>query len=319
MIERDSLFIIYFLRAVVSFLCPGFESPHHVSKRSRTGQATPPSSPAETTDRACSPHAEVKPKTTPEEDKHRFFNLRADRVESLLMRVRRPRNDDIQMSTRTKTLSVVKRKLMNQLRVPTRSNPSFHLYREIELMHPNAAKSIFWDLQRSGPFLRGNSVYYNWETDDNETMRQWFALHERRAAGIGHGILRSHGQVFVMARPPFLAEHQSNEEAEGVRITCGIMTLNSRGGVRFAPPPDPEMDTPEAAKERRERAEVDTKMAWTLVKSLAERGSCDLCRNWYYSLAERFGSEWLSYLTEAIDTTDDDEDPPEVNSDEEAA
>ena len=208
------------------------------NKQQKTDDSLPPTPQAkETHDQGCSPHAQVRPKYTPEEEKHKFFNMREDRAEAMLRMVRRPKNDDIQHSTRPKTLAVIKRKLMNQLRVSTRSNPSFHLFREIELLTVQAAKSIFFDLARKGPFVRGRSVYYNWETDSNEEMKKWFSLHERRPAGVGHGILRSHGQVLVMARPPMLVEHQSNEEAEGIKITCGVMTLSSHGVARFAPPP----------------------------------------------------------------------------------
>ena len=289
------------------------------NKQQKTDDSLPPTPPAkETHDQGCSPHAQVRPKYTPEEEKHKFFNMREDRAEAMLRMVRRPKNDDIQHSTRPKTLAVVKRKLMNQLRVPTRSNPSFHLFREIELMTVQAAKSIFFDLTRKGPFVRGRSVYYNWETDSNEEMKKLFSLHERRPAGVGHGILRSHGQVLVMARPPMLVEHQSHEEAEGIKITCGVMTLSSHGVARFAPPPDPDSDTPEAAKERAARAAVDTAQAWELMKELAERGTSTMDRHWFYSLAQRFGSTWMSYLTEEIDSgpeeTADEEEPEDVNS-----
>ena len=81
-------------------------------------------------------------------------------------------------------------------------------------MHIQAAKSIFFDLNRTGPTVKGKSVYYNWETDSNATMKAWFALHERRPKGVGQAILRSHGQILVMARAPLLVEHQSNEEAD---------------------------------------------------------------------------------------------------------
>ena len=277
----------------------------NVAKRKSISQ---PPTPPQAEDRACSPHAQVRPKYTPEAEKHSYFNMREDRAEALLRLVRRPRNDDIQMSTRPKTLAVLKKRLMNQLRVPTRSNPSFHLYREVELMHIQAAKSIFFDLKRTGPTVRGKSVYYNWETDSNATMKAWFALHERRPKGVGQAILRSHGQILVMARAPLLVEHQSNEEAEGIRLTCGVMTLHCSGVARFAPPPDQEVDTPEALKVRQERAEEDTLFAWGLIKELAERGTTDMDRHWYYSLSERFGKTWLSYLTEEIDSSE-----PELN------
>ena len=292
---------------LVIFVPTGFDSPAPHSKQpvSRSEETR------QVTDAASSPHAEVRPKYTPEEQKHRFFNMRNDQVESLLYRVRRPKNDDIDHATRPKTIAVLKRKLINQLRIPTRSNPSFHLYREVDLMTPNAAKAIFWDLKRSGPHLRGKSLYYNWETDDPKVIKQWFSLQDRRKNGIGQAMMRSHGQVLVMARPPFLAEHQSNEEAEGLKVTCGVMTLNCRGVPRFAPPPDPEEDSPNAAEERKKRADEDTAWAWELVKELAERGSCDLDRHWYYALSERFGATWLSYLTEAIDSSPSESELPE--------
>ena len=298
----------------------GFQSPNGRKKRASSRDPTPPPTPEpEMTDRACSPHAQVRPKYTPEADKHAYFNMRADRAESLLMLVRRPRNDDLQKSTRPKTLAVLKRKLMTQLRVPTRSNPSFHLYREVDILPGQAAKSIFFDIPRTGPVLRGNSVYYNWETDNHELMAKWFALHERRKNGIHHAMMRSHGMLLVMARPPLLVEHQSNEEADGIKLTCGVMTLHCRGVPRFAPPPPPDLDNPQEAALRQQRADKDLAVAWELVKELAERETCHLDRHWYYSLAERFGRTWLSYLTEAIDTSESDEPADLENSEAEEA
>ena len=285
-------------------LAAGFESPSDATRRSSKRPASEPATPKQVEERGCSPHAQVRPKYTPEEEKHRYFNMREDRAEAMLRLVRRPRNDDIQFPTRLKHLAVVKRKLINQLRVPTRSNPSFHLYREVDLMSCQASKSVFFDLTRRGPTCRGKSVYYNWETDSNAEIKKWFNLNERRAKGVGQAMLRSHGQVLVMARAPFLVEHQSNEEAEGLKLTCGIMTLHCRGTPRFAPPPDPETDTPDAMAARQQRAEEDTEFAWSLMKELAERGSCTLDRHWYYSLADRYGSTWLSYLTEEMCSSD---------------
>ena len=245
--------------------------------------------------------------------------MRMEKAERLLNLVRRVKPTDMTLSIRPKLMAVIKRKLMNQLRVPTRGNPSFHLYRDVDLMTAQAAKSVFFDLKKKGPFLRGKSIYYNFETDSNQVMKSWFALEERRDTGMGHALLRSHGSVLVMARPPMLVEHQCHDEAEGIKISCGVMTLNCRGVPRFAPPPAPELDTPAAAKERQLAAERDLNMAWRLVQLLAERGTCTLDRHWYYALAERFDNSWLSYLTEECDLSPDTSDGEviEENSEEE--
>ena len=54
-----------------------------------------------------------------------------------------------------------------------------------------------------------------WETDNNTVMRKFYHLEDRRENGIGMGMMRNKGQVFVMARTPFLVEHISNDEADG--------------------------------------------------------------------------------------------------------
>ena len=71
---------------------------------------------------STSPHQLVRPYHTPEEQKHKYFNMRADRAEALLNLVRRRQKDDIEQPTRNKVMAVLKRKLINQLRVPTRAN-----------------------------------------------------------------------------------------------------------------------------------------------------------------------------------------------------
>ena len=293
-------------------LPPGLESPRQ-AKKARSAASTPDLS--TTAEMSTSPHQLVRPYHTPEEQKHKYFNMRADRAEALLNLVRRRQKDDIEQPTRNKVMAVLKRKLINQLRVPTRANASFHLYREVDLVTCQAAKSVFFDLKRTGPFLRGNSSYYNFETDDHAVMRQWFSLQLPRTNGIGHAMMRSHGQVLVMARPPFLIEHQSNEEeAEGLKLTAGIMTLNCRGTPRYAPPPPPEEDSAALRLERKAAADRDLEVAWSLVMELAEKGSCKLDPHWYLTLGQKFGRTWLSYLS---DQEGMDSEPGEAENSEE--
>ena len=286
-----------------------------MNKTSKRIRSPEPEASSQVAEAACSPMERVKPYWTPEAEKHALYNMRADRAEAMLNLVRRNRKDDITLSTRVKAIAVIKRKLINQLRVPTRANSHYHLFRELDLVHVQAAKSIFFDMKKIGPTLRGSSVYYNFETDDHQVMKRWFALEERRPNGIGHAMMRCHGQVLVMARPPFLIEHQSNDEAEGLKMTAGMMTLNSRGVPRFAPPPAAEFDTEEAAQERQRKADADVQVAWSLVAELATRGGCALDRHWYLSLAERFDKSWLSCLSDhegqssdasAVNSTDEE-------------
>ena len=253
----------------------------------------------------------TSPMPSPE---HPDYMMRPERAEKLLNLVRRKKPGEMELSNRLKLMAVLKRKLLNQLRVPTSSNPSFHMYREVDLMTAQAAKSVFFDLRRSGPYLRGKSIYWNFETDCNLTMRRWFSLEERRVTAVGHAVMRSHGQVLVMARPPMLVEHQTHDEAEGIRLTAGMMTLNCRGIPRLAPPPLPENDSEEEAKRRQEAADKDLEVAWGLVKELAERGSCKLDRHWFFSLADRYGACWRSYLS---DQEGNDSEINEENSEEE--
>ena len=269
----------------------GFNSPAAKKQRSRT----------EDTEEASRAEIATSPIRTPEQAFHPDYNMSAFRAQKLLELCRRSKATDperLKLSTRPKMLAVIKRKLINQLRVPTASNPSYHLYRELDLLTAQAARSAFFDLKQIGPFLRGKSVYHNYETDSCEMMKKWFALEERRGNGMGQAMMRSHGQVLVMARPPFLIEHQTHDEAEGIRMTAGILTLNCRGVARFAPPPAPEMDTPEQAAKRQQLADKDLDFAWSLVKLLAERETCRLDHHWYEELAERFGRRWLSYLSD---------------------
>ena len=83
---------------------------------------------------------------TPENQKHRFYNMSADKAEQLLQMA--GRKDSDQWAPRQKMVSVIKRKLINKMLVPTRANAKFHLYLEIELVPSLAAKSIFFGLKR---------------------------------------------------------------------------------------------------------------------------------------------------------------------------
>ena len=288
----------------------GFDSPLVKKARKITPQEE-----AEVEDSATSPIQ------TPEHWMHADYWMRAEKAEKMLELVKRVKPDFQKLQTRPKLMAVLKRKLINNLRVPTASNPSFHLYREVDLMTAQQARSVFFDLVKKGPFLRGKSIYYNFEADMPDTMTKWFCLEERRENGIGQAMMRSHGSVLVMARPPFLIEHQTHDEAEGIKMTAGIMTLNCRGVPRFAQPPSPENDSPEAARERQKLADRDLSVAWSLVKRLAERGTCHLDRHWFLTMAEKFGAEWKSYLTEDCDMdpdTSDFEEVLEVDSEAEA-
>ena len=259
-----------------------------------------------------SPHQKVKPEHTPDEEKHKWFNMRADKAEALLDMCYK---SDVELSKRTKIVAVLKRKLAASLLVPTSNNASFHIFKEVELVTAQATRAIFFDLTRTGPTKRGSSVYYNFETDSCNLMRKWFSLEERRENGLGMAMLRNKGQVLVMARPPFLVEHMSNEEAECVKMTAGLMTLNCRGIPRFAPPPPANQDSEEDQKERQRAADAHLTYAWFLIKEMAERG-CQLDRHWYYSLASRFGRTWLSYLSDE-DASESEEGSQEVEEEEE--
>ena len=95
----------------------GFESPAQKRQRSVVNDES-----AAMKESATS-HA-TSPMPSPE---HPDFMMRPERAEKLLNLVRRKKWDDLTLSRRPKLLAVLKRKLLNQLRVPTASNPTFHL------------------------------------------------------------------------------------------------------------------------------------------------------------------------------------------------
>ena len=260
-------------------------------------------------DTGTSPHLDVRP-STPLDKKHAILNLSLEKAEALLQRTRRK---DTELSTRSKIIAVLKKKLINQLKVPTSANPSFHLYREVDLLHTQAAKSVFWDFTRTGPTKKGKNLYYNWECDSNETIGQWFKLEERRENGIGQAMMRNKGQVLVMARPPLLVEHQENEETEGVKLTAGLMTLNCRGVARFAPPPPPEENTADDQAAREAAAARDEEYAWGLAKAYALRGEV-MDRHWYRVLHQKFPD--VGFLTWLMESSDEETDSAEATEEE---
>ena len=248
-----------------------------------------------TSESTTSPHLPMRP-FTPEEQKHEFYDMDAGKANWLLHRANR---DGMQHSSRARAISVIKRKLRNQLLTPTSGNPSFHLFREIDLLSVTACKSIFWDFEKKhGPTRRYGTIYTNWEATNNSTLKSWFRLDEKRELGCGQAMLRNKGQVLVMARLPCLVEHQESEECDGIKITCGLMTLNCKGVPRFAPPPPEHEDSPEDQEERMAAAARDEAFAWTLAKEMADRG-CNMDKHWYHQLARRYGKEYLHYMTDS--------------------
>ena len=77
---------------------------------------------------ATSPMMAVRPKTT-DEEKHKWFNMRADKAAALLDLCYK---SDTVLSTRQKIVAVIKRKLANSLLIPTSANASFHGAMQIE-------------------------------------------------------------------------------------------------------------------------------------------------------------------------------------------
>ena len=49
-------------------------------------------------DSAVSPHKQVRPKYTPEEEKYKLYNMKADPAEAMLNLVRRACKDDLEYS-----------------------------------------------------------------------------------------------------------------------------------------------------------------------------------------------------------------------------
>ena len=95
------------------------------------------------TDAGTSPHQEVKPARTPEALRHKWFDMDVKKAEFLLDLSHRSDLPDQSFSDRGKLLAIIKRKLINQLLVPTSgAKASYHLWREIEPIKRNAAKSV---------------------------------------------------------------------------------------------------------------------------------------------------------------------------------
>ena len=83
---------------------------------------------------------------TPESQKSAWYNMSQVKAERLLQAAGRKEQD--LYCPRQKMVSVIKRQIVNKLLVPTRANAKFHLYAEVELVPSQAAKSIFFDLDR---------------------------------------------------------------------------------------------------------------------------------------------------------------------------
>ena len=146
---------------------------------------------------ATYPHQAVR-LPTPDEERHKWYNMRADKAEALLDLCYK---SDVTFSSRLKIMSIIKRKLLNALVVPTSGNATFHIYKEVDVITCQAARAIFFALKRIGPVKRHQTVSYHFESESNDLMKSWFGLEERRENGIGQAMLRNKGQVSASSRP----------------------------------------------------------------------------------------------------------------------
>ena len=160
---------------------------------------------------------------------------------------------------------------------------------------------MFFDFKRTGPIRRGNLIYYNWECDSLEEMRNWFRLEEKRDRGLGMAMLRQKLQVLVMARPPLLIEHCEGPETELLKVTCGLMTLNCKAVVRFARAPAESTSADDTA--RLAAATRDEDYAWSLIKEMVERG-VKMDTMWYVTLGHLAVGEMATKYYALADVSD---------------
>ena len=237
---------------------------------------------------------------------HRFLRLTEEEAEIVLSRSWRP---NVELCTRGRILRIIAKKVRNRLLVPTKANALYHLYIEIDLLTYQAARSIFFDWTRWNPVFTAGSrtVRVSFAARTHHHTATFLRLHDGHEMGIGPGIFRKRGQTFVMALPPILAEHTSNDETEGITLSCSIMTLHCNGTYRFKTPTATEQETAEEKEEREAAEAVAVDYAWEMVAKKV-RMTCGngMDPRWIKTLAAKTGDkEWEDYLSTGDEMSDD--------------
>ena len=111
----------------------------------------------------------------------------------------------------------------------------------IDLVNAHVAKSIFWNLPRSGPTKRGDKICYNWEAkvEHITELAHLLSFEDHRLSlkkGQDNVIMRSSGNVMVSVIPPFLVEHRENKyDVQELMISFYTLELNPRGVLTWQP------------------------------------------------------------------------------------
>ena len=163
---------------------------------------------------------------------------RAVRLENL------SRQQGIFDTNREKAKKVIWAKIADKVRIATGPGESvgskYHTI-EMDLININTAKSLFWDLPRTGPTKRGKKTCFNWEVKAGQAdmLCKLLSFEEHRlvaAKAWDNAVMRKNGAVMVAVIPPFLVEHQEDKE-DVLRLTISFNTLevNGRGAISWPP------------------------------------------------------------------------------------
>ena len=166
-----------------------------------------------------------------------------DRVEQQLALDHLMRKDGIYDTKREKILKIFRSKIASKVKVAAGSGEKegskYHCV-EIDLINTFAARSILWDLPRTGPTRRGSVKSFNWEVkvDKIHLLAKLLSFEENKSTedkGWDNGVMRRGGHVMVAVIPPVRAEHVESEDTEKLVFTSYTAEVNTRGVISWPP------------------------------------------------------------------------------------
>ena len=153
------------------------------------------------------------------------------------------RKDGIYDPKREKIMTHFRARVASKVKVATGSGEKegskFHCV-EIDLINTFAARSLFWDLPRTGPTKRGRVKSYNWEVKASEIhlLAKLLSFEENPTTfgkGWDNGIIRRRGDIMVAVIPPVLVEHKETRETETLVFSFYTAEMNNRGVISWPP------------------------------------------------------------------------------------
>ena len=154
---------------------------------------------------------------------------------------------DEEMPTRSRMLSIMRRKILSKCQVAKGSGETtgsqWHLV-EMDAMSERMALYLMEGLPREGPRMHGQRRTYNWTADASSAsmltkLNELLSLESVEgfeSKALDSTVARMGGQAMVRVIPPFMGEYQ--DDSSGVMkltITFYTMTLNKMGVITWPP------------------------------------------------------------------------------------